>query len=99
MKKMMFYELAEGHFAAEVQQDFEEAQALAHARGVPIKLSVELTIHPESRTKRGTGLIKFKCNLKQPARESIEFITEMSKEGQIIDSGHRQGAMHLEGGK
>jgi hypothetical protein len=97
-KELMFYELAEGHFAEQVQSDFVEAQALAHNRGIPIKMNVEITIHPESRSKRGTGLIKFKSSIKAPAKESIEFMVEINKEGQIVDSGHRQGALHLEGG-
>ncbi len=97
MKKLMFYELAEGQFSDQVQKDFEEAQILAHGRGVPITLQIELKIHPESRSKRGTGLIKFKSNIKAPPRESIEFMTEVSKEGEIIDSGHRQGAMRFAG--
>lgn len=95
MKKLMFYELAEGHLAEQVQKDFEDAQALAHDRGIPIKVDIQIVVHPESRAHRGTGKIKFRSSLKAPPRESIEFITEVSKEGQIIDSGHRQGALKL----
>jgi len=97
MKKLMYHEIAEGHFSEQVQKDFDDAQAVAHDRGVPVKVAIEITVFPESRAHRGTGKVKFKSTLKAPIRESIEFITEVNKEGQIVDSGHRQGALPFNG--
>ncbi|MEO7778487.1 MAG: hypothetical protein ABIY63_13225 [Fibrobacteria bacterium] len=98
-KELMFYEIAEGHFAEQVQKDFVDAQAVAHDRGVPIKIDIQITVFPESRAHRGTGKVKFRSNLKAPVRESIEFITEVSQEGQIVDSGHRQNTLNFKGDK
>src|SRR4051812_41366826 len=63
VKKLMFYELAEGHFSEQVQKDFEEAQAVAHDRGVPAKVDIQITVFPESRAHRGTGKVKFRSTL------------------------------------
>lgn len=96
MKPLMFFEIAEGNFAEQVQADFEEAQALSFNRGLPIKMTVEIVIHPESRSKRGTSLVSFKSSVKAPAKASIEYITEVSKEGRIVDSGHRQNQFRFD---
>lgn len=99
-EKLMFYELAEGELATQVQKDFEEAQNIAHARGVKTKVTVEITIHPESREQRGTAMVEYKSQVKAPARASIKHITEISREGQLVDSGVRQNNMFAkDGGK
>ncbi len=99
MQRLMFFEIAEGHFADQAQRDFEAAQNIAHSRGVPIKVSMEITVFPESRAHRGTGKVRFKTSVREPAKDSIEFITEVSKEGLIMDSGHRQNQLKLNDGK
>lgn len=71
---------------------------MAHDRGVPIKIAMEITVFPESRAHRGTGKVKFHSAVKAPKRESIEYITEVNQEGQVVDSGHRQGALRFQEG-
>jgi hypothetical protein len=93
VEKLMFYEIAEGSLAEQAQKDFEEAQAIVHQRGVPVKISIEITVHPESREHRGTAAVEYKTRLQAPPRKSIKHITELNKEGTLVDSGHRQGNM------
>lgn len=90
MGKLMFYEIAEGQFADQAQREFEEAQNIVHQRGVTVKIAMEITVHPESRERKGTADVEFKTKLQAPPRKSIRYLTEVSKEGQLIDSGHRQ---------
>lgn len=91
MPKIMFYELAEGELAKQVQKDFEEAQAITHGRGVKTKVILEVTLHPESRDRRGTAMVEFKSQMKAPPKASIQYVTELNREGQLVDSGARQG--------
>lgn len=93
MSKLMFYELAEGELARQVQKDFEEAQAATHARGVKTKIVLEITLHPESRDRRGTAMVEYKSQMKAPAKASIQYVTELNREGQLVDSGARQGSI------
>jgi hypothetical protein len=88
--KLMYYELGEGELTTQVQKDFEDAQAITHQRGVKTKLTIEIIIHPESREKRGTAEVEFRSKVSAPPRQSIKHITEVNREGELYDSGHRQ---------
>jgi hypothetical protein len=90
---IMFYEIAEGEMAQLCQQDFVKAQEICASRGVKVKLNIEITIHPESREHPGTTQVEFTSQVKAPKRASIKYVAEVNREGQMVDSGIRQGLL------
>lgn len=88
-RKQAFYEIGQGKFAVEAQENFEKAQTLAMESNQPITLTMKIKVMAPPEGDR-FGKTQFSIQHSLPAKKSIEFTTEYEggvaiRDGETID--------------
>lgn len=85
-RKLAFYEIGKGTFAAEMQGLFEQAQVDAQEIGAPVKIVSTIIIHPPEKSDSRYGKIQYKSRCVVPEKVSMEYTTELAN-GVIVNDG------------
>ena len=85
-RKMAFFEVGRGELGREIQEDFDKAQLLAANRGLPIKIKVEITVHPPDANDNNYGAVSYSHQIVQPPYASRKHETVLQNGVVVADA-------------
>jgi hypothetical protein len=86
IKKLAFWELDNGRCGLKAQAEFEQAQITARDRGVPVTVTLQITVMPPDVEDSRYGGVIYKVHSHSPIKPSKLITTEL-REGIIINDG------------
>lgn len=95
-RKLAFFEIGRGKCGLEMQEEFEKAHDIAVERGVPVKVTLTMTVFPPEKDDPRYGSVKYSITRTNPPKQSIKHLTVLQKGMPIADGRNRDEAMNLQ---
>lgn len=86
-RRMAFYEVGKGSYAQKMQVEFERAQRLALETGQKITVTSKVTLTPPKNKDESFGAVAYSVDVSKPAYKSMEYMTEIDKDGRVLQDG------------